>query len=320
MTSVAFELDRFVAEDERLEVIGRWVGVRGRRFVRPSLSAVVDGHSKRALAELEHKPWAAEDGDWMAAFRWSGPVDGIDDFELAVAPDLAVRLPPPSDDGRSGPELTLPAVESGDDADSGRGGAAERDSTPAGHQEALAELDEALAARAQALAERDEALAAGAQALAELDEALAARAQALAERDEALAAGAQALAERDEALAARAQALAERNEALAARDDAIAARGVTSVQLERALAELTHAQHNLALWQRATVRLRNEPQPTDEPNAPATRRITRSRALSSDGKSALNRRVLTVLAIAGAILLLVIVLVTSGGVVPVAGH
>jgi hypothetical protein len=264
MTSVAFELDRFVAEDERLEVIGRWVGVRGRRFVRPSLSAVVDGHSKRALAELEHKPWAAEDGDWMAAFRWSGPVDGIDDFELAVAPDLAVRLPPPSDDGRSGPELTLPAVESGDDADSGRGGAAERDSTPAGHQEALAELDEALAARAQALAERDEALA--------------------------------------------------------ARDDAIAARGVTSVQLERALAELTHAQHNLALWQQATVRLRNEPQPTDEPNAPATRRITRSRALSSDGKSALNRRVLTVLAIAGAILLLVIVLVTSGGVVPVAGH
>jgi hypothetical protein len=306
MTSVAFELDRFVAEDERLEVIGRWVGVRGRRFVRPSLSAVVDGHSKRALAELEHKPWAAEDGDWMAAFRWSGPVDGIDDFELAVAPDLAVRLPPPSDDGRSGPELTLPAVESGDDADSGRGGAAERDSTPAGHQEALAELDEALAARAQALAERDEALAAGAQALAERDEALAARAQALAERDEALA--------------ARAQALAERDEALAARDDAIAARGVTSVQLERALAELTHAQHNLALWQRATVRLRNEPQPTDEPNAPATRRITRSRALSSDGKSALNRRVLTVLAIAGAILLLVIVLVTSGGVVPAAGH
>ena len=37
-----FELDRFQwAGEDRLEVEGRWFGVRGRRFVRPVLTVYV---------------------------------------------------------------------------------------------------------------------------------------------------------------------------------------------------------------------------------------------------------------------------------------
>ena len=41
---VAFELDRFELTDgQRCELEGRWFGVRGRRFMRPALTVVVDG-------------------------------------------------------------------------------------------------------------------------------------------------------------------------------------------------------------------------------------------------------------------------------------
>ena len=63
MTSgVAFELDRIeMAGEDRLEVNGRWFGVRGRRFIRPSLTLVADEEHRRLLADLDHKPWAADD-------------------------------------------------------------------------------------------------------------------------------------------------------------------------------------------------------------------------------------------------------------------
>jgi len=69
---VSFELDAFtLVGSDRLELTGRWFGVRGRRFVRPMLTLSVGQESQRALADLEHKPWAAEDGepwriDWYA--------------------------------------------------------------------------------------------------------------------------------------------------------------------------------------------------------------------------------------------------------------
>ena len=69
---VGFELDRFeMADGERFEVGGRWFGVRGRRFIRPSLTLVADEEQRRLLADLEHKPWAAEDGEpWEATFPY----------------------------------------------------------------------------------------------------------------------------------------------------------------------------------------------------------------------------------------------------------
>lgn len=91
---VGFELDRFEDSDGRLIVEGRWFGVRGRRFIRPTLT--FGGHS-RLLADLVDKPWTAEDGrSWRASFALDEQLDGeLPEAELAVGPDLAVTLSPP---------------------------------------------------------------------------------------------------------------------------------------------------------------------------------------------------------------------------------
>jgi hypothetical protein len=108
MTTVApeqtgFELDRFQwSEDDRLEVEGRWFGVRGRRFVRPVLTVRVAGNRRRLLAVLEHKPWNADEGAaWMAAFPWEGSHEDVSDAELEVGA-LTVDLPPPGGAERAG--------------------------------------------------------------------------------------------------------------------------------------------------------------------------------------------------------------------------
>src|SRR4051794_14630134 len=97
---IAFELERFeFKDDDRVEISGRWLGVRGRRFIRPTLTVVTDGRGSRALADLEHKPWAPEEGKlWMAAF--SCPLEGATalEAELNVSPDITVTLPAPGQD------------------------------------------------------------------------------------------------------------------------------------------------------------------------------------------------------------------------------
>jgi len=99
---VVFEVDSFEwVKDDRLEVTGRWYGLRGHRFVRPVLTAQADDGPRRMLALLEHKPWAADDGEpWIAAFPWEGEPVEISGVELAVAPSLAVDLPAPKAQGR----------------------------------------------------------------------------------------------------------------------------------------------------------------------------------------------------------------------------
>src|ERR671915_575723 len=94
---VSFEVDRFAWVDGRLELTGRWYGIRGRRFLRPTLDVEVDGAPRRMLAVLGHKPWAADDGEeWIAAFEWAGEPVELAAAELAVAPELAVELPAPT--------------------------------------------------------------------------------------------------------------------------------------------------------------------------------------------------------------------------------
>jgi hypothetical protein len=83
-SEVDFELERFerTAED-RIEISGRWFGLRGRRFVRPVLNLNAGGSRRRAIALLEHKPWAADDGEpWIAAFHWPADAGEIVRAEL----------------------------------------------------------------------------------------------------------------------------------------------------------------------------------------------------------------------------------------------
>src|SRR5947209_14829213 len=93
---IAFELERFEPRaGGSLEVSGRWFGVRGRRFVRPTLTLFTDEGAFRALADLEHKPWAPEEGGpWEAAFPWNSGAEVLE-AELAVAPDVTIALPAP---------------------------------------------------------------------------------------------------------------------------------------------------------------------------------------------------------------------------------
>jgi hypothetical protein len=83
-----------------VEVAGRWFGVRGRRFVRPTLTVRHGRQGEtRALADLEHKPWAAEDGEpWLAAFAFERDLGTASQVELSVAPDITVALRRPGKD------------------------------------------------------------------------------------------------------------------------------------------------------------------------------------------------------------------------------
>lgn len=110
---VAFEVDRFEwSAPDTLEVRGRWFGLRGHRFLRPTLDVQVAGQRRRMLAVLEHKPWAAEEGEeWIAAFLWTGPPARLEDAELTVSPDLAVQLPLPEGLEEDDDDAAAPAGE-----------------------------------------------------------------------------------------------------------------------------------------------------------------------------------------------------------------
>ena len=99
--TVAFEVERFGwTASDRLEVTGRWFGLRGHRFMRPALMVESGDERRRLLALLEHKPWAADDGEsWTAAFAWDGPKVDMSTAELSVAPSVAVELPSPTPRG-----------------------------------------------------------------------------------------------------------------------------------------------------------------------------------------------------------------------------
>ncbi|MEA2213708.1 MAG: hypothetical protein QOF83_3656 [Solirubrobacteraceae bacterium] len=94
--AISFAVDALAQDgDGHVEVTGRWYGVRGRRFVRPTLTAVMKSgnNERRTLADLDHKPWAAEDGEaWTAAFPLGVEIEDAAELELNVAPDITVPL------------------------------------------------------------------------------------------------------------------------------------------------------------------------------------------------------------------------------------
>lgn len=234
---VAFEVDLFEwTAPDTLEVRGRWFGLRGHRFLRPTLDVQVAGQRRRMLAVLEHKPWAADEGEeWVAAFLWTGPPARLEDAELTVSPDLAVQLPVP--DG---------SIEE-DDGDEAAAPAGER--RPA-RRPRTAVLEAELAAAVADVERRDEELARLRESHSEAARELRERARTAQEtarrleselqraRDQVAATEAQAdnkLAElrkeRDAAVTARDRATAEAADARAERDAAV--KRAKAVEVER---------------------------------------------------------------------------------------
>lgn len=193
---LTFEVDRFDwVEPDRIEVTGRWYGLRGHRFMRPVLSVSAGDDQRRLLALLEHKPWASEDGDeWIAAFPWKGEPLDFDDAELAVAPSIAVELEPPRAPGgkkrKPAPKAKGKAAPSRPDARTVERLERELAAAHAEREELKAELSllqGRLAAERDAAERREHHRASREERAAaeERDEAIAERDAARAERDEA---------------------------------------------------------------------------------------------------------------------------------------
>jgi hypothetical protein len=261
---VSFEVDRFVWTDGRLELTGRWYGIRGRRFLRPTLDVEVDGRARRMLAVLEHKPWAADDGEeWVAAFDWDGEPADVSVAELAVAPELAVVLPPPSGAPAKKPRRTRPAGERLE-ARAPRAQALEAELAEA--QAEIATLRDRMAAEQGAWrkrveeveAVRDQSAAATKAAEAERDEMAAARDEAAAARDTVAEERDAAIAERDQLEGAREAAIAERAAAVAARNEALVAAEAAKAERDKAIREKAAVEHELAAAERARDKARQE--------------------------------------------------------------
>ena len=261
MAEVTFEIDRFEwAGDGRLELTGRWFGLRGHRFLRPTLDVHVDGERRRMLADLEHKPWAADDGaEWVAAFIWRGDPAPFDDAELTVSPDLAVQLP---------------AVGGAARANSGKAsGTVER--RPAGPSrtsvlegELATAMSEAQRLREQLSAEQTNVRGLDSQLRQARAELATAQAEADAARAEADAAWGAETEAREESSLARAEAERARADAEAAREEARMAvpeadalqAELVSAQRDReaALARVTATERDLASATEARDRARDE--------------------------------------------------------------
>jgi len=261
---VAFDVERFDwVDDGRLEVVGRWSGVRGLRFVRPVLTVPVAGRRRRIVALLEHKPWVASDGEqWVAAFPWQGHREAVGPAQLAVGPSLVVELPAPGPRQSPVPREPSPADLAAQRAyETETRAARESEAAQAllrrereDHERRRRELEAGLealradvaAARAVADEVRLELAGAGARlddALADNDRLRAAHADAEAETARLRAAHADAEAETARLRAAHADAEAEtarlraHADAEAATHRLRAAHGAAAEQLSDAVAE-----------------------------------------------------------------------------------
>jgi hypothetical protein len=254
---VAFQLDRFEQTgDDRLEVAGRWYGVRGLRFVRPSLTVQTNDGERNLLALLEHKPWAAQEGEaWVAAFPWQGDSPDPGQAELAVAPSVVVAL---ADEGRAdgataspGPgkrtlrerleesekrarrlESEVAWLREEREALLADKGAAEDEAATV-----KAELAEARTAAEEVAGERDAARSERDAAVRERDKAAGERDAAVEERDGVRRASQELERLRGEALAERASLEAKCNAVARAREEAVRERDQARLEREAIAAE-----------------------------------------------------------------------------------
>ena len=224
-----FDVEHFAwSTPERLQLTGVWYGVRGLRFVRPTLMLRAEGVSRRLLATLDHKPWAAEDGaPWLAEFPWSGEPLEFDEAELAVTTSVVLALEPPQVPGSARRKKAT--------RDDGKSRALLQE-----REAARQERDAALAARETALRERDEALETRNAAIAESGATAQAQRERL--REEAAAARSEAEQLRAGFDEERERARRERD-ALRARVGGVeTARDEALLQVEKLTAQLAAAQ------------------------------------------------------------------------------
>jgi hypothetical protein len=262
-------VDRIAASGPgRVEIAGRWFGVRGRVFVRPTLTLqrTPGAGEVRALADLAHKPWAAQDGDpWLAAFDVDVDLNDVSEVELSVAPDIAVAL---RRKGRApaGPGDRLAA------GDSARTPVAKAEDIPQprrrrvrGAEQEMARVSAQLAAAMQALALERERRAAVDQALE--DERAVARelrtelGKIRADLELAQAGAAQAAAMTAELDAARRELYESRrrHDTLShQRDETTQAHAAITTELHERTGALESAREALAREQAETERLRGE--------------------------------------------------------------
>ncbi|MDP2710375.1 MAG: hypothetical protein Q8O56_04085 [Solirubrobacteraceae bacterium] len=250
---VTFEIERLELEGDELVVSGFWSGVRGLRFVRPTLLS--DEH--RILATLEHKPWApSPEAAWTAAFPWNGGDVDIGKLALAVGSQVTVPLgagtvveaapalapasapapadgdtddaadagaSPPAAAGRSlDPALAVvPTASRADDAETAHDDHSE--ASDENELDAVVRERDALRRRLEdaelLTAERERRAVQAAKAAAQ-EEIARHRASADRDRDRALAQLAEAVEAREAAVRSRTRIELAADEALRARDDA----------------------------------------------------------------------------------------------------
>ena len=91
---VAFELERFAwSPPDRLEVVGRWSGLEGRRLGRPVLTLDVGDEKVRLTAHPGGH--FSRSGSWSAVFSYDGKPEAVAGAELEVGRRLVIDLPPP---------------------------------------------------------------------------------------------------------------------------------------------------------------------------------------------------------------------------------
>jgi chromosome segregation ATPase len=89
---VSFELERFEwTPDDQLLVVGRWIGVHGRRVAKPLLTVEAGGRRHRVRGEATGLD---ADDQWHATFEWSGGRGDVPGAELEVG-SVVVELPAP---------------------------------------------------------------------------------------------------------------------------------------------------------------------------------------------------------------------------------
>lgn len=149
---VSFDLERFGwVEDGRLEVIGRWSGLRGRRVGRAFLTV-----AGKRLSALPGGQMAAPDEPWRAVFAYDGDPADVTGAELEIGRTLVVDLPPPRRRRRRHATGETPTVAAARDLAAARAEADAATAEADALREQLASLRAQLAAPREAGADEDE--------------------------------------------------------------------------------------------------------------------------------------------------------------------